>query len=346
MKAAVLFGKEDLRYTDWPDADVGNGEIKVRVYVCGICGSDIPRILNGAAHFYPIVLGHEFAGEVTQVGEGVTEFKLGDRVAGVPLVPCMKCSECQQGRYSSCKNYSFIGSRQSGALAEYVVIPARNAVKLPDNVTYEMGAFFEPSTIGLHGLFSAGYRGGENVAIIGTGNVGILTMEWARIFGAKNITAFDILNERLELAKHLGADTIINTRRDNFIGYLKEARNCFGYVFETAGQPDTIQLGFELVSAGGMFTCIGTPSASITFDWKLWEQINRKEFSITGTWMSYSAPFPGKEWSLTAHYLGTGVLKLNDSMIFARIPLENAADVVEIFKKPGYVKGKVLIINN
>ncbi len=346
MKAAVLFGKDDLRYADWPDVDAGQGEIKVRVHVCGICGSDIPRILGDAAHYYPIVLGHEFAGEVTQVGEGVAGFKPGDRVSGVPLVPCMECSECQKGSYSLCKNYSFIGSRRQGALAEYVVIPARNAVKLPDGVSYETGAFFEPSTVGLHGFFRAGYRGGEEVAIIGTGNIGILAMEWAKAFGAKSVTVLDIFDERLETAKRLGADTVINTRKESFTDYHDTVRGSFKYVFETAGQPDAIRLGFELVSGGGMFTCIGTPSASVAFEWELWEQINRKEFFLTGTWMSYSAPFPGREWSLTAHYFGTGALKLDESMIFARIPLRNISEAVELFKKPGRVNGKVLITND
>lgn len=343
MKSGVLYGKGDIRYVDWPDSDTGCGEIKVRVRVCGICGSDIPRIWNDAAHYYPIVLGHEFAGEVTQVGKGVREFQPGDRVAGVPLIPCMVCDECQQGNYAACKQYSFIGSRQQGALAEYIVIPARNAVKLPDNVTYEMGALLEPATVALHGLFCAGFCGGKDVAIIGTGNIGILALEWAKIFGAKSITVFDILDERLAIAKRLGADTIINTCHK---GFLENIRSKYKYVFETAGQPDTIRLGFELVSGGGTYTCIGTPSATVSFDWKLWEQMNRKEFHLTGTWMSYSAPFPGKEWSLAVHYFGTGALQLDESMIFARYPLEKVTEAAALFNKPGLVKGKVLITND
>jgi L-iditol 2-dehydrogenase len=343
VKAAVLYGKGDIRYADWPESETGHGQIKVRVHVCGICGSDIPRIWGDAAHFYPVVLGHEFAGEVTQVGEGVTGFAPGDRVAGVPLLPCMECDDCSQGRYASCKKYSFIGSRQQGALAEYVVIPARNAVKLPEGVTYEMGTFFEPASVALHGLMRAGFRGGADTAVIGAGNIGMLTMEWARIFGAKNIAVFDILDERLAIAKRLGADTVVNTRNE---GFIEDIRSGYGYVFETAGHPDAIRLGFDLVSAGGTYTCIGTPSAPVTFEWKLWEQMNRKEFYMTGTWMSYSAPFPGREWRLTAHYFGTGALRMDEDMVFARFPLEKVAEAAALFQEPGHVKGKVLITND
>ena len=105
MKAAVVCANEDVRYMDYEEPQVTPGTVKVKVKASGICGSDIPRVLQNGVHFYPIVLGHEFSGDVVEVGEGVTKVKVGDRVSGAPLLPCMKCDDCQQGNFSLCKHY-------------------------------------------------------------------------------------------------------------------------------------------------------------------------------------------------------------------------------------------------
>ena len=116
MKAAVLHGNRDLRYEEWETPVCGPDDVKVRVRATGICGSDVPRVLNNEAHFYPIVLGHEFSGDIVEVGSNVTTLRVGDTVSGAPLLPCMKCSDCQQGNYSLCRHYSFIGSRKRAVL--------------------------------------------------------------------------------------------------------------------------------------------------------------------------------------------------------------------------------------
>ena len=135
-----------------PDTiDPKKGEVLIKVKYTGICGSDVPRVNGDACHFFPNVLGHEFSGVIEEVGEGVTTLAKGDRIAGVPLVPCMECEDCQKGNYSLCKHYSFIGSRQFGSFAEYVVVPEKNAVKFEDEVSFEQGALFEPATVALHG---------------------------------------------------------------------------------------------------------------------------------------------------------------------------------------------------
>ena len=152
MKAAVVVANEDVQYLEIPEPEVKPGYVKIKVHYSGICGSDIPRVLHNGVHFYPIVLGHEFSGDVVEIGEGVTKVKAGDRVSGAPLVPCMKCEDCQKGNYSLCKHYSFIGSREQGSNADYVVVPEQNAVPFDASVPYEQGAMFEPSTVALHGL--------------------------------------------------------------------------------------------------------------------------------------------------------------------------------------------------
>ncbi|MGN1165759.1 MAG: galactitol-1-phosphate 5-dehydrogenase [Lachnospiraceae bacterium] len=345
MKAGVVHAREDIRFEEIDKPTPSEGQVLIKVKYTGICGSDIPRVNGDACHFYPNVLGHEFSGTVEEVGEGVTSFKTGDRVAGVPLIPCMKCEDCQKGNYSLCKNYSFIGSREFGSFAEYVVVPETNVVKFEDSVSFEQGAFFEPATVALHGLKRVPYEGGKTVAILGGGTVGMFVMQWAKIFGAAEAVVFDIEPARLELGKRLGATAGINTLDKDFMEQameLTEGRG-FDYVFETAGNTITMKMAFELAANKANICFVGTPTKEITFSVKEWENMNRKEFTMTGSWMSYSAPFPGQEWKAVAHYFKTGDLKFDESFIYKKVPLSQIADAFEWYKTPGTVKGKILI---
>lgn len=345
MKAGVVHGVCDIRYEDIDTPKVEPGKVLVKVKYTGICGSDIPRVNADAAHYYPIVLGHEFSGVVAEVGEGVESVKPGDRVAGIPLVPCMKCEDCQKGNYSLCKHYDFIGSHSFGSFAEYALVPEKNVVKFAEEVSFEKGAFFEPATVALHGLERTDFKGGKTVAILGGGTIGLLTMQWAKIFGAKEVVVFDIVDERLELAKKLGATGGINTLQEDFMDKAKactEGRG-FDYVFETAGNTITMKMAFELAANKAEVCFIGTPTRELSFTVKEWENMNRKEFKLTGSWMSYSAPFPGHEWTNVAHYFATGDLKFDDSFIFKKVPLSKIDEAFEMFKTPGAVKGKILI---
>ena len=345
MKAGVVHASKDIRYEDIEKPSPKAGQVLIKVKYTGICGSDVPRVNADACHFFPNVLGHEFSGTVEEVGEGVTSLKAGDRVAGVPLVPCMECEDCLKGNYSLCKHYSFIGSREFGSFAEYVVVPEKNAVKFDDEVSFEQGALFEPSTVALHGLMRVDYKGGEYVAILGGGTIGLFTMQWAKIFGARKVVVFDISEERLALAKKLGADEVVNTLEED---YQEKAMAItggrgYGYVYETAGNTVTIKMGFALAANKARMCCIGTPTKELTFTVSEWENINRKEFYLTGSWMSYSAPFPGREWELTAAYFKMGRLKFVPELIFKKMPLSQIADAFKMYETPGAVKGKILI---
>ncbi len=347
MKAAVLYGNQDLRYEEFPTPELKSGTVRVRVRAVGICGSDLPRVLNHGAHFYPVVLGHEFSGEIDAVGEGVEGFAVGDTVSGAPLLPCMKCKDCAVGNYSLCRHYSFIGSRQAGAFADYVVLPAANAIKYDPSIPFEQAAMFEPSTVALHGLLKADYRGGEYVAILGGGTIGAFTMQWAKIFGAKKVVVFDVVSERLELALRLGADAVINTKEENVTERVAELTDGagFGAVFETAGNTATLKMSFEVAANGASVCFIGTPTKDVTFTMREWEEINRKELRLSGSWMSYSAPFPGKEWELTAHYFATGQLKFDEALIDRIYPMSQAAEAFSLFLTPETVKGKIMLVN-
>lgn len=345
MKAGVVHAMNDIRYEDMETPTAQKGKVLIKVKYTGICGSDVPRVNSDACHYFPNVLGHEFSGVVADVGEGVVDLKVGDRVAGVPLVPCMKCEDCQKGNYSLCKHYSFIGSREFGSFAQYVSVPEKNAVKFDDTVSFEQGALFEPATVALHGLQRCDYKGGKTVAILGGGTIGMFTMQWANIFGAAKTVVFDIVEERLELAKRLGASHVMDSSQPDFMEKAMEITGGrgFDYIYETAGNTITMKMAFPLAANKAEICFIGTPTRELSFGVSEWENMNRKEFKLTGSWMSYSAPFPGKEWELTAHYFGTGELKYDPSFIYKKMPLSQIKDAFEMYKTPGTVKGKILI---
>ena len=346
MKAAVLTQNKTIVYQDIELPPMQADSVLVRVAASGICGSDIPRFFHNGVHFYPIVLGHEFSGEVVEVGSGVTRVRVGDRVSGAPLLPCMKCADCQKGDYSLCKHYSFIGSRQQGSNAEYIVIPERNAVVFDPKTSFEQGAMFEPSTVALHGVLQCDYKGGGSVAILGGGTIGVFTMQWARLLGAKSIAVFDISPERLALAKRMGADAVFDTREAGFLDAAKEfSRGGSDYVFETAGAAPTMKMAFALAANKAHVCFIGTPHVDLTYTPAEWENMNRKEFRLTGSWMSYSAPFPGKEWTMTAEYYADGRLKFDEAFIGGRYPMSKAQDAFLLFETPGAVSGKILLMN-
>lgn len=347
MKAAVLHANKDIRFDDIPTPQVTDGTVLVKVVATGICGSDLPRVHNHGAHNYPIILGHEFSGYVEEIGEGVDNVEKGDHVVGIPLVPCMECVDCQAGNYSLCKHYSFVGSRQNGSMAEYVLLPKSNVMKIDKSIPFETAAFFEPSTVAIHALYQAEYKDGGTVAVLGGGNIGLFTLQWVKIFGAKKVVVIDIDHERLEDSVNLGADAVVALCDEDFkdqLNALTDGRG-FDYVFVSTGSTDAMKLAFDIAGNKAHLCFIGTPTTEMTFTIKEWENMNRKEFYLTGSWMSYSKEFPGKEWEMTDKHFAKGDLKITDSMIFAQYPLKDTMEAFNLFTIPGKVKGKVQIID-
>jgi L-iditol 2-dehydrogenase len=350
MKAGVVYAPNDIRVAEIDRPEPGPGEVLVRVALTGICGSDIPRVLSDASHYYPNVLGHEFSGTVEQVGEGVESVRLGDRVAGVPLVPCHTCDDCLSGDFALCKHYSFIGSRRYGSFAEFVVLPESNAVRFDESVPFDRGAFFEPSTVALHALLLAcggadRLRRGAKVAVLGSGTIGILLAQWAKIWGAESVVVLGRREARLAAARSVGIDLAFDTTDPGFDDRLRSVvgDRGFDYVFECAGSGETIKQSIALAGSHGTVCCVGTPKHDLTFSVKEWEQINRKELFLTGSWMSYSAPFPGKEWVLTAEHFAAGDLRITDDMIDEVLPLSDIARAFARFAGDDRPTGKILI---
>jgi len=345
MKAAVLKGHDQIEYTDFDNPVCGDNDVIINVKACGICGSDVPRVLGDAAHFFPIILGHEFSGVISEAGRNAKDLRVGDRCTAAPLVPCMECPDCKAGHFSLCKKYIFIGSRVNGAMAEYVKVPAKNVVKIADDVDFIKGATFEPSSVALHALKLVDFKPGSTAAVVGCGMIGNLVLEWCRIYGGKDVTAVGRSESGLAGAKALNIEHILSTKDEDFKAKADDITNGrgFDYVFDCAGTTDGMKTAMDIAGNRGTVCYVSTPKKEITFSVPEWERINRKELTVTGTWMSYSNPFPGDEWTETAEHYAKGDLVLVPEMLHKTFPLEDVRKAFDEYKTPGNVKGRIIL---
>ena len=349
MKAAVLHASKDMRYEEIATPAVGAGEVRVKSVATGICGSDIPRYHADAAHGFPLILGHEFSGYVDEVGEGVTSVSRGDHVVGIPLVPCFECEDCAASNYSLCKHYSFVGSRRNGSMAEYVTLPEGNVMKIDPAIPYESAAMFEPSTVAIHGIRQAGYRyeKGKTAAVLGGGTIGLFTLQWLKILGCDKVVVTDIDDKHLKNAAKLGADETLICIGDEFRSNVDRVTGGrgFDWVFVSTGSVAAMKSAFEIAGNKAHLCFIGTPTREMSFTIREWENMNRKEFYLTGSWMSYSAPWPGEEWSLTDEHFAKGDLRVIPEMIHKVYDLSEAETGFNEYLNPQNVIGKILIVD-
>jgi L-iditol 2-dehydrogenase len=327
MKALVVEDVKKLVYKDIEIPTVSEDKVLIHVRACGICGSDVPRARDGGVHSFPQVIGHEFSGDIVKVGDAVSEYKVGDRVTAAPLVPCGKCKNCKKGHPAMCTNYSFIGSREQGAMAEYVAVPSKNLVKLADNISYEQAACIEPITVALHGIERVDIKSGGRAIVYGCGTIGILLMQCLKAKGLEKVYAIDIDDFKLSIAKELGAYEVINPLNTNITEYFDKYGKV-DYVFETAGVNIIQSQVLNLVDKLGNVVYVGTANKDVTIDHKIFENILRGELNVTGSWMSYSEPFPGNEWKAAVEYLESGKINV-DKIITHKFKLKDGYSAFE-----------------
>ncbi|HBM8319257.1 TPA: galactitol-1-phosphate 5-dehydrogenase [Enterobacter cloacae] len=308
MKSVVIHAEGNVRVEERPVPQIQDADdVLVRIVCSGLCGSDIPRIFAKGAHYYPITLGHEFSGHVEACGADIKDLQAGDAVACIPLLPCFSCPECEKGYYSLCKQYQFVGSRSDGGNAEYIVVKRANLFRLPADMAIEDGAFIEPITVGLHAFHLASGCKDKNVIIVGAGTIGLLAMQCALALGAKSVAAIDINDDKLALATTLGATQVFNSRTlstDDILNALKDNR-FDQLVLETAGTPQTVSLAIDIAGPHAQVALVGTLHHDLNLPAATFGKILRKELTLLGSWMNYSAPWPGEEWE-TAVRLLTG----------------------------------------
>jgi L-iditol 2-dehydrogenase len=333
MRAAVLHAPGDLRVEERPVPEIGPDQVLVRVMAAGICGSDIGRVMVTGTYRFPTVPGHEFAGEVARVGADVAGLMPGDRVAVAPLMPCGTCEWCRAGKFSLCDTYDFMGSRSDGAFAEYICVPATNVLKVPDTVPHEIAATIEPAAIILHGIHKLDIRLGDAVAVVGCGALGFFALQFAKLSGARPLIAIDVDDDKLDLARKVGADICINPMKEDAVAAVKQATGGRGvaYSLECAGSAPGRDLAILVAAKQGRIMLYGTAYGDVTLAAKAYDKIVREELDVVGSWNSYSLPFPGKEWFDVIGLLADGRLTV-EPLITHRATLEEAPAIFKALK--------------
>jgi L-iditol 2-dehydrogenase len=328
MKAAILENKGVITYTEVPTPMPQPGHVILQVHAASICGSDISRFAKGH-RMYPLILGHEVAGVISAVGEGVSGDLVGKHAAIIPLVPCFECEECLRGYYSACHRYSFIGSRQSGGFADYVEIPERNALIVPDDLPFEAAALIEPSTVARHILDLGGFRAGQTAVVLGAGSIGLMVVQWLRILKASLIICTDVTEANLEIARKVGAHVTLNPKQVDVKEEVKKlAGDGVDLAIEAAGSPQTLAQTIQVTRPRGTVVFGGNQPLDQSLPMQFIEDVMRKELKLVGCFMSYSAPFPGHEWTDTVEAIRSGELDM-DTMISHHYPLSAVTDVFQ-----------------
>jgi len=345
MKAAVILRPGTIVYQDVPRPSPGAGEALIAVKSAGICGSELPKALEDHSYFYPIILGHEFAGEVVEVGALVDPDLVGKHVTAIPLLPCGKCDACQKGQYFWCDTYGFVGAKQNGGFAEFVALPSENLFPIPQDMSWDHAALLEPTTVGLHVADRAPIHTGDSVVVIGAGSIGLLALQWLKVRGCGPVYVVDVLERKCQLALDLGADVAINALDEDPVAQIRKLMGGKGaaVVFETSGAPVAFVQALQVVATRGHLVQVGFMAHDPTIPRKVFDLIARKEITVQGSSMSYSAPFPGYEWPTALESIGTGRIRL-DPLITHRFSLEDAAAAFEMMASGQEFYEKIILI--
>ena len=258
MRAAVFQGIGQIEVQDVPRPELAPGEVLIRVGYCGICGSDVEALHTGM--YEPgLIIGHEFAGTVARVGQGVARWRVGDRVVVNDAIPCGACAPCREGRLDGCEDLTMVGVTHDGGLAEYVKVTAKGLHRLPDEVTLRQGALVEPLAVALHGVRRSRLEPGDRVLVMGAGPIGLLTIQCALLAGARTAVVTEIDPTRAELAGRLGAAAVLDPSRDNIGVILSGLTDGQGpdVVYICAGAPDPYRDAVSLVRQGGQIFVLG-----------------------------------------------------------------------------------------
>lgn len=286
MRAAVLHPPGEIRIEQRERPAPGPREVLVQVTAVGVCGSDVHYYEHGRIGPMvveaPMVLGHESAGRVVELGEGASRHSVGDRVTLEPGVPCGRCRECRGGRYNLCEDVRFFATPPiDGAFADFVAIHEDFAFALPDSLSDEEGALMEPLSVGIWACRKAGVSAGDRVLVTGAGPIGLLAMQCALAYGATEVTVSDVNEQRLQVAERTGATRVL-TPRD---GLELEA----DALIECSGHPDALRDGIAALRPAGTAVLVGMgPEEQGTVPLSV---IQRREIWVTGTFR-YANTYP------------------------------------------------------
>ena len=270
MRAAVYRGRGLLSIEDVPrPADPAQGEVQLRVTRAAVCGTDSAEWDHGPVLAVPpVILGHEFTGEVVAVGPAVTGFQKGNRVVSGAGVSCGKCEWCRTGRTNLCRSYYTLGLHVDGGLAEYVNVPASTLLPVPDEISDDEAALAQPQSVAIHAVRRSGVKPGEMLAVIGAGGIGAFIISAARSLGVEDLIAFDIDAERLETAQKLGASKTVDVSGVDLVEAIHSAAGADGphVIIEATGAAHAPAAAFKAVRRGGRVLLVGLHNAPREID--------------------------------------------------------------------------------
>ena len=289
MKASRFLGNKTFAVTDLPTPHAGPGELVLRNQVCGVCGTDV-HIYHGepgsADVNPPVVLGHEYSGEVVEVGEGVTGFAVGDHVTVDPNIYCGHCAYCQNGKKQLCPSMEAIGVTRDGGFAQYSLIPASQAFKLEPTVPWEAAAMAEPLACCLHGIDLAGIQVGDKVCVVGGGAIGLLMVQLAKLSGASQIVLSEPNKKRRQVGLQLGANAALDpTRPDAQEAFAQVLGGGANVVIECVGNVPAVKSAFQFAGKGATVLLFSVPKVDATFDLPLFD-VYKKELTIKGSFVN------------------------------------------------------------
>jgi len=291
LKALIYTKPYCLEYSDFPDPVVGDDDVLIRVKACGICGSDVQGFTGKTGRrIPPLVMGHEAAGIVEDMGKNVKDFERGDRVCFDSTVYCNRCEPCQKGYYNRCENRQVLGVstpdfKRHGAFAEYVAVPWWIASKIPDHLSFTHASLLEPTSIGMHAANRAPISANDTIVIIGAGTIGLFILQASRLRDAGKVFVSDINEFRLDAAKKLGADVVVNPVKSDLIETIfKETKNKGADVtFEAVGYAKTFQDAISVTKTGGHLIAVGNVEKTAEFNL---QQFVASELTFRGSYAS------------------------------------------------------------
>ncbi len=288
MKALTLVDYDKFSYGDAEDPVLGPADVVVDVKACGICGSDVHGMDGSTGRRRPpVIMGHEASGIISEVGSEVPKLKPGDRVTFDSTTYCGTCRYCTQGLVNLCENRQVIGVsceeyRRHGAFAEKVVIPHLGVCPIPDEVSFEQAALAEPVSIALHGVNRLPVRGGETGVVVGAGMIGLFLVQALKAAGCETVFAVDLAEDKLALAKELGADETFVPGKDDVAALVREATEGEGahLSVEAVGVTDTVRLAIDVLRKGGSTCLVGNLSPDVNFPL---QSVVTRELSVFGS---------------------------------------------------------------
>ncbi len=306
MKACVLHAIGDLRVEDVPQPNPGEGEVRVRIGACGVCGSDLPRVFTKGTYRFPTIPGHEFAGIVDAVGEGVDAALMGRVAAVFPLIPCRACAMCAAEEYALCENYDYLGSRSDGAFAQWVCAPVWNLALAPDGLNIDSAAMTEPAAVALHALKRGGICRGDRVVVFGAGSIGALCALWAKYLGAAAVGVVDIDASKLDRMRAFGFEVCNGSEQDASAWVADIFGGLVDLVIEATGVAAGAESALRSAQSRGRVVFLGNPAGDMNLAQDAYWQILRRELNVVGTWNSRFTSSPDDDWHETLQAMASG----------------------------------------